>query len=276
MPLNLTPAPGGGTSIAQGLKQGLDSRAKDKLALESLQVPGVRESMGDEAFNFITQKGPGAHKRLGAYMQQADKLSGGRVSATNAIVQNVSRRLEGRKDVPRDEVLSISLQEAQTWNQQNPDKPQFTQPEIEKTFNMMIPKGKSAARPTAKTGGRSSKEEKPLTSVDLNKEVDKQFSAQLKDLEEGEGDPSREATVSFIASDEFLRAAVRFDEKGKVEGVSRARLKQAWRNKLEAERGFPGGTPKGMIKVVVTAGENKGRPATVPEADFDPKTMKRR
>ena len=195
--MELTQAPGGGTSIGQGLQKGMDFAEKDKMAIESLKVPGIREAMGDDVVNYIT-KGPGAHQRLGAYMAQQDKLSGGRVSATNSIVQNVSRRLEGRKDVPRDEVLAISLEEAQVWNQQNPDKAQFTQPEIEKTFNMMIPKS-GAARSTAKGG--TTKDPKAGRLKELSA-----IESRIVKLKRGDTSESDEAMIRLVGERDPAKA----------------------------------------------------------------------
>jgi hypothetical protein len=284
MPLQVTPAPGGGTSVGQALGGALDEAAKDKLAIEALNMPGIRESMGTDVADFIS-KGSGAHKRLGAYMAQADRLSGGKVSKMNRIVQSVAQQLQGRQNVRPEEVLQLGLAAADADNRANPQSPPVTTEDVNNLYKQLY-QGPGRTRATAKPAA-----EKPVphtfsTFGALTKEADKQYRSQLVDLAKKKDDAARKATITFIENDPILNKAVKRDTKGTTIDIDNKLLKVLWRDKLlAAESTSPSKTgtttagtvaaPEGSIRVRVTVGPNKGRTASVPEADFDPKTMER-
>lgn len=105
-PVEGLPTPG---TALRGIGQGLQ---KDVQAKQLLEMPGMRESMGPEVAGWVG-KGPGAHKRLGMYLSQADRVSGGRVTQTKKALDIVSQMTGGKVPASQSEALRLWMSAAQ-------------------------------------------------------------------------------------------------------------------------------------------------------------------
>lgn len=252
MAFPITQAPGGGTSIGQALGGVLDDANKDKLALQALKMPGIRESMGDDVFNFIT-KGPGVHKRFGDFMARADRLSGGKVSKMNRIVQSVSNALKGRQNVAPEEVLQIGLAAADAENQANPQTPEVTVEDVNKLHSQLF-QGVGRTRAAGRTARLTDDQKianankvpayKDLIAKDLEWET---MSAAQKQI------AIRSLGDSNLAKRQFSRGS----------GDDLTNILR----KLSRQKGDDDTTTGITIRVIR---KSDGQPGSIPESEFDP------